>query len=67
MPIIMECFEGEALKKFATLSDLPLIYLIGENDVEKVKGYMPEVAEYAHGLGPVSDLVFMNGFLDLAK
>lgn len=27
LPIIIECFEEDALKKFATLSDLPLIFL----------------------------------------
>lgn len=28
LPIIIECFEKESLEKFATLSDLPLVYLM---------------------------------------
>jgi glycerophosphoryl diester phosphodiesterase len=28
LPIIIECFEKEALIKFAELSDLPLVYLM---------------------------------------
>jgi glycerophosphoryl diester phosphodiesterase len=28
LPIIIECFEPESLKKFAELSDLPLVYLM---------------------------------------
>ena len=28
LPVIFECFEKESLVKFATLSDLPLVYLL---------------------------------------
>ena len=32
LPIIIECFEKEALIKFAELSDLPLVYLMFWNN-----------------------------------
>lgn len=32
LPIIVECFEKESLFKYATLSDLPLVYLMFWNN-----------------------------------
>ena len=48
IPIIIQSFEEDALKKFATLSNLPLIMLASyssEYDFDSI-------AEYAHGVGP---------------
>ena len=56
IPIIIQSFEEDALKKFATLSDLPLIQLVSylsTYDFEKV-------AEYAHGVGPDAKYVMYD-------
>lgn len=51
LPIIIECFEPEALISFAKLSDLPLIQLMFWNNPH-LKYNITEVAKYAHGVGP---------------
>ena len=56
IPIIIQSFEEDALKKFATMSDLPLVMLVGYSrslDYESV-------AQFAHGIGPDSQHVMYD-------
>ena len=53
MPIIVQSFEMDALKKFATLSDLPLIYLFHDTDSPD----WDQVSQHVHGVGPPSSMV----------
>ena len=48
LPIIVQSFEIPALEKFATLSDLPLIYLFHNSDLFD----WDEVGEKFNGVGP---------------
>ena len=57
LPIIFECFEKEALTKFKTMSDLPLIYLMfWENPA--VSYNLTDIATFAHGVGPSLNWLF---------
>jgi glycerophosphoryl diester phosphodiesterase len=58
LPIIIECFEKEALIKFAELSDLPLVYLMFW-DNPNVSYDLKEITEYAHGVGPQEEWIFL--------
>ena len=59
LPIIVECFEKESLVKFATLSDLPLVYLLFWNNAYMSTPYnITEISTYAHGVGPRMDFLF---------
>ena len=53
MPIIIQGFQLDSLKKYATLSDLPLVFLTGTNDGVD----WDKVSENAHGVGPSTDMV----------
>ena len=53
LPIIVQSFEIPALNKFATLSDLPLVYLFRDGESFD----WDEVSEKFHGVGPPSDIV----------
>lgn len=64
IPIIIECFEPASLKKFATLSDLPLILLMDE---EMQDMDLDDIAEYAHGVGARGSMLFKNNFMAEAK
>ena len=66
LPIIIECFEGQSLQHFATLSDLPLIRLMNEYDGNEAAKLLPEIATYAHGIGPRESLIFYEEFLKTA-
>ena len=66
MPIIIECFEGQSLQYLSKITDLPLIYLIGE-DFTTAMQMLPELATYSHGIGPTQELIFEPGFMALAK
>jgi glycerophosphoryl diester phosphodiesterase len=57
LPIIVECFEIEALERFAQLSDLPLVYLMFYNN-PMVSYNMTNATLIAHGVGPKSDWLF---------
>jgi glycerophosphoryl diester phosphodiesterase len=57
LPIIIECFEKEALYRFAELSDLPLVYLMFYNN-PMVTYNLTEIATFAHGVGPKTDWLF---------
>ena len=52
LPIIIECFEKESLQKFATLSDLPLVYLLFWKNPNFPRYDLKEISEFAHGVGP---------------
>lgn len=54
LPIIIECFEKDALVKFSTLSDLPLIYLMFRDNPEfpNTNYDLSEITKFAHGVGP---------------
>lgn len=67
MPIIIECFEGDALKKFGTLSDLPLIRLMNEYDGDAASALLPQVATYAHGIGPRQLLLKSETFWQMSQ
>lgn len=51
LPIIIECFEKEALIRFGELSDLPLVYLMFWNN-PNVQYNLQDIAKFAHGVGP---------------
>lgn len=54
LPIIIECFEKESLEYFGQISNLPLVFLIKEDNPEVVMSWLPDVAKYAHAIGPKS-------------
>ena len=55
IPIVIQSFYMEALAKFATMSDLPLVYLMHySNTVPDFKA----MGDIVHGLGPASDYLF---------
>jgi len=60
IPIIIQSFEEDALTKFATLSDLPLIQLASYSTTYD----FAHVATYAHGVGPDSKYVMHDTKLD---
>ena len=60
IPIIIQSFEEDALTKFATLSDLPLIQLASYSSTYD----FAHVATYAHGVGPDSKYVMYDTKLD---
>jgi len=57
LPIIIECFEKEALYRFAELSDLPLVYLMFWNN-SLVSYNLTEISQFAHGVGPHQFWIF---------
>lgn len=57
LPIIIECFEKEALIRFGELSDLPLVYLMFWMN-PMVTYNITEIATYAHGVGPHNSWIF---------
>lgn len=61
LPIIIECFEPQALIKFATLSDLPLIQLMFWNNpfYPNEQYNLTEISQYAHGVGPSQEWLFL--------
>jgi glycerophosphoryl diester phosphodiesterase len=58
LPIIVECFEKESLKTFATLSDLPLIYLFWWMNPMVSLYDLNEISQFAHGVGPKYEFIF---------
>jgi glycerophosphoryl diester phosphodiesterase len=58
LPIIVECFEAESLRKFAALSDLPLIQLMFPIS-QNVSYNLSEITQYTHGVGPSQDWLFL--------
>ena len=59
VPIIIQSFELDALKKFATMSDLPLVMLTSYS-----KSYdFDEISTVAHGVGPASAYIMNNDSL----
>lgn len=56
IPIIIQSFYLEALAKFATLSDLPLVYLMHYSATQVWD--FEAISAVAHGLGPNSDYLF---------
>ena len=67
LPIILECFESGSLKELGKLTDLPLVMLIKEYHPEDVMPWLPEVADYAHAIGPRDVLVFHEPLVNLAR
>lgn len=61
LPIIVQSFDPEGLKKFATLSDLPLVQLIHATGT---KYDYDDIATYAHGVGPDSKLMMDNDYVE---
>lgn len=57
LPVIIECFEKESLEKFATLSDLPLVFLMFYPS-PFLKYDLNEITKYAHGVGPKHMYIF---------
>jgi len=51
MPIVVECFEAAGLDKYATLSDLPLVYL---HSYSKTNTDWEAIAQKYHAIGPDS-------------
>ena len=60
-PIIVQSFSPEGLRKFATLSDLPLVQLLHTTGV--TYDY-DDIATYAHGVGPDSVNMMDNDFTE---
>ena len=58
LPIIIECFEKEALIEFGKVSDLPLVYLMFWKN-PNVEYDLEEINQYAHGVGPQQEWIFM--------
>ena len=58
LPIIIECFESESLKKFATLSDLPLVFLMFYDNPFIPTYDLAEISTFAHGVGPKYQYIF---------
>ena len=56
IPIIIQSFYIEALAKFATLSDLPLVYLMHYSATQVWD--FEAIGAIVHGLGPSSDYLF---------
>jgi glycerophosphoryl diester phosphodiesterase len=67
LPIIVECFEGPALQYFGLISDLPLIRLMSEKYGDLASVLLPDIATYAHGIGPREVLIFSDIFWAGAK
>jgi glycerophosphoryl diester phosphodiesterase len=53
IPIIIQSFDPEALKRFAALSDLPLVQLMYWNETYNFE----DIATYASGVGPDSKYI----------
>lgn len=53
LPIIIQSFEKNALKKMETLTDLPLVQLMWKNVVYD----FDDISTYAHGVGPDSKYI----------
>ena len=64
LPIIIECFEKDALLKFATLSDLPLVQLMFY-DNPFMTFDLDDISTYANGIGPKYLYVFEDTPLNL--
>lgn len=65
LPIIVECFEHQSLKKFGTLSDLPLIFLMNTLNIKTQM--LSEIVTYAHGIGPSVSQLYEGSFFKAAK
>ena len=53
IPIIIQSFDPDALKRFAALSDLPLVQLMYWNETYNFE----DIATYASGVGPDSKYI----------
>jgi len=49
------------------LSDLPLVFLIKEDNPETVMNWLYDVQKYAHAIGPKSQLVMHKPLVQLAQ
>lgn len=67
LPIILECFESGSLKELGNKTDLPLVFLIKEYDAKDVLPWLPQVADYAHAIGPRDVLVMNQTLVDVAR
>ena len=57
MPIILECFEGGSLKVLKEITDLPLVFLMGNHELVEAMAMIKDAATFAHAIGPTSSLV----------
>ena len=55
IPIIIQSFELDALVAFESLTDLPRVMLTHYPDEQQYD--YEEVAKYAHGVGPPSEVI----------
>ena len=55
IPVIIQSFSDDALKKWATMSDLPLVRLVSTSDYGTLN--FEDIASFAHGVGPDSKYV----------
>jgi len=60
VPIIIQSFEIDALWKYATLSDLPLVYLLAGDGNRRYD--FEYISKHAHGVGP--NLKVITSYLD---
>ena len=64
VPIVIESFEPQVLKKIAKLTDLPLIQLLGPHQMHY---HLHDVSNYAHGVGPSLKLMYEHDLLKKAR
>jgi len=50
-PVVIQCFEEESLISLSSLTDIPLLQLVGSS-VKWTEDTLESIAEYAHGVGP---------------
>ena len=73
IPIVIESFEPDLLKKFGTLSDLPLVLLMSHmkkkdiNDINGPDKDFDEIATYAHGVAAMGTMLFEKKFMEQAR
>lgn len=58
LPIIIQSFEKDALVKFGTVSDLPLVQLMFWNNTYAGEYDLKDISTYAHGVGPAANYIF---------
>lgn len=63
LPIIIECFEKEAIWRASEITDLPLVYLMFFNN-PLVSYNLTDIGKWAHGVGPLSDWLMGDGRAD---
>jgi glycerophosphoryl diester phosphodiesterase len=63
IPIIVQSFSENALKEFATLSDLPRVQLLRTDQYLDI----PHISTYAHGVGPDSKYVMYWPDMDMPE